>query len=296
MRVAHILMVHKNPEQVYRLLRRMSHHKFYFFVHVDKKVSLKPFQILKELPNVVFIQHRKKCNWGGYSFVKAILSAVDEVLQSGMQFSYINLMSGQDYPLRSADELYSFYKENPKNEFISFDLDEDRTWWNHAVTRYERYHFTDFPFRGKYRLQEFANAVLPKRKFPLSVKLYGSSDSSWWTLSSEAASYLLDFMKGNAPLRRFMRTTWTADEFLIATIIMNSPYRNRVVNDNLRYIDWTEGNANPKTLGMDDLNSLRMSGKFFARKFDMHIDENILNVLDKLLNEELTDEVHMRRG
>jgi hypothetical protein len=55
-----------------------------------------------------------------------------------------------------------------------------------------------------------------------------------------------------------------------------------MVNDNLRYIDWSEGKASPKTFTMNDLPILLHSDKLFARKFNADIDANILNEFDKL--------------
>ncbi len=54
-----------------------------------------------------------------------------------------------------------------------------------------------------------------------------------------------------------------------------------MVNDNLRYIDWTEGKVSPQTFTIDDLLVLRDSGKLFARKFNESVDAAILDELDK---------------
>jgi len=80
-----------------------------------------------------------------------------------------------------------------------------------------------------------------------------------------------------------MNYTWGADEFFYATILMNSPYKDSIVNDNLRLIKWAEGSANPVILKQKDLNSIVASDKLFARKFDVSIDDGILNQIDALL-------------
>ncbi|MNL64977.1 hypothetical protein D3C87_1892530 [compost metagenome] len=61
---------------------------------------------------------------------------------------------------------------------------------------------------------------------------------------------------------------------------MNSPFKAQTVNDNLRYIDWAEGEAHPNILRYEDLNKIRDSGMMFARKFDIEIDTSILDALD----------------
>jgi len=64
---------------------------------------------------------------------------------------------------------------------------------------------------------------------------------------------------------------------------MNSPFKNQVVNDNLRCITWTDGVANPRILTQADFGLLETSPKFFARKFDVTVNEKILDEIDELI-------------
>lgn len=273
-------MAHKNPEQLERLIVAMKHPMFDLFIHLDKKSDLKDFKYLTKYDNVFFIKNRIVCNWGGFSFVKAILNSVTEALSFRKNYQFVNLMSGQDYPLKTADELYQYLIDNLNMSFIAYERIE-HSWWEHAVSRYKFYHFTDFRLMGRYALQKIANQLMPRRKFPLDFTLYGSTNSSWWILSSGAAQYLIDFIKDNSKLKRFMKFTWGADEFLITTIIMNSPFRDKVINDNLRHIDWSSGDAHPKIFAKNDWNDLIRTNKYFARKFDIHVDIEILDLIDE---------------
>jgi hypothetical protein len=283
MKLAHIIMAYKNPQQIERMIRSMAHPNFDFYIHLDKKIDLTQFEYLKTLNNVYFIKERILCNWGGYSFVKAIFSSLKEILSGTEQYNYLNLMSGQDYPIKPIDDIYNFFKENPNKCFISYEEDPSNLWWKHAVTRTEMYHFTDAQFRGRYMVQGLMNKFLPRRTFPLSIPFFGSSDSSWWAITPQCGQYMLDFVESNRSLRKFMEYTWGADEFLIATLIMNSPFKDQVVNNNLRYITWSNGIANPRVLVKEDLKSIKASEKLFARKFDSTVDETILDELDKYL-------------
>ena len=73
---------------------------------------------------------------------------------------------------------------------------------------------------------------------------------------------------------------WGPDEFLIPTIVMNSPFRDSIINDNFYYIDWSRGGSNPKTLTAEDFDKLMSSDKLMARKFDTQTDAKILDLLD----------------
>ena len=100
------------------------------------------------------------------------------------------------------------------------------------------------------------------------------------TISKDCAAYILDFIESNKRLRRYLRFTWGADEFVIPTLIMNSKFSETVINDNFYYIDWSKGGASPKTLTIEDYNLLLASDKMLARKFDIKVDSKILDLLD----------------
>ncbi|MCX2574877.1 beta-1,6-N-acetylglucosaminyltransferase [Pedobacter sandarakinus] len=282
MKVAHIIMAYKSPQQIERMIRAMDHPDFHFFIHLDKKISIAPFRYLQTIKNVSFIRNRSVCNWGGFSFVKAVINSLSEVLDGHQVFDYYNLMSGQDYPIKPVNQILAFLKKNEGKSYVSFDTPDKTDWWSHAVSRYEKFHFTDFRFKGRYLLQRIVNAVMPKRKFPLPIQLYGSSISSWWTLHAPCARYLVQFAQSEKKLGRFMRFTWGADEFFYATILMNSPHRHNIVNDNLRLINWEEGASNPIIFTQKDLELISNSEKFFARKFDVNVDSIILDDINNL--------------
>ncbi|SFQ51908.1 beta-1,6-N-acetylglucosaminyltransferase [Hymenobacter arizonensis] len=282
MRIAHLIMVHKNPDQVERLLKALAHEQFDFFIHLDAKIDPKDYAHLSALPRVHFIQKRQFVRWAAYSFVEAICQSIKEIQASGT-YEFINLLSGQDYPIKPAESIYQFFNQHVGCTFLSFEPRES-DWWRHAITRVERYHSVYFDFKFQYKLQALANRLLPKRKFPLPYTLYGGPYGSWWTLSADSAKYLVDFIDSHAELRRFSLFTWGSDEFLVSTILMNSPLKDRIINDNYRYIDWSKGGANPKILTVNDASLLAHTYKLFARKFDTTQDAEILDVIDQSMN------------
>lgn len=282
MRLAHLIIAHKEPAQVERLVKRLSHEAGDVFIHLDKKSDLAAFSYLAGQQGVRFIRNRQSIRWAGYSFTKAILTGMKEVLEAG-PYDFINLMSGQEYPIKPADALVDFLRNNLGHTFMSYEA-EGSPWWQQNINRVEQYHSTDFNFKGQYQLQAWVNRVLPKRKFPLSYPLYGGNCAMYWTMSRACARYVVDFVDRHPALERFARFTWAPDEFLIPTILLNSPYRERVINNNLRYIDWSQGGPNPRFLTLRDLDKLKATDSFFARKFDIRQDSRILDQLDKVID------------
>lgn len=280
MKVAHLIMAHKEPLQLERLLNKLAFPKFDLYIHLDKKVDIQPFYYLKNLFNVFFIENRISCNWGGFSFVRAITESAREILSKEMNYEFINLLSAQDYPIKSNDYIYNFLNVNRGKNFISYEEIGRSQWWEHAITRYEHYHFTDIKVIGKYRFQGIINRFLPKRVFPLPLKMYGSPNASWWMLTPDSLKYIINVIDQNKKLVSFMKLTWGADEFLFPTLIMNSEMRSVTINDNYRYIQWSSGRANPDVLSIKELNTVVNSLCLFARKFDHAVDTDILDAID----------------
>ena len=283
MRIAHLIIAHKNPMQLERLIKRMQHHSFDFYIHIDKKIDIEQFLFLKKYKQVHFIEKRIKCNWGGFSTLQAMLNSLEEVLETGIEYGFYNLLSAQDYPIKTNEAIYAYFSKHADKSFIFYEPKEESNWWSEAVLRYEKYHLTESSFTGKFFVEKIINKVLPKRKFPLSLKIYGGSKASWWSLNRESAAYLVDFMNEKKELHNFLKYCWGTDEFVIPSILMNSPLKSQIVNNNLRYIDFPPGKANPRILESADLEKLISSDMLFARKFDTEVSIVVLDQIDEQL-------------
>jgi hypothetical protein len=62
---------------------------------------------------------------------------------------------------------------------------------------------------------------------------------------------------------------------------MNSPWKDQVLNNNFRYIDWTNGGSNPKVLVTEDYEKIITSDTIIGRKFNAAVDANILDLIDE---------------
>jgi hypothetical protein len=284
MRLVHIIFVHKNPIQLERLIKAMAHKNMDFYIHVDKKVDKTAFEYLNKIKQVTFIKKRVACNWGGFSLVKAMMNSIDEIHASGIKYDFINIMSGQDYPIEPINDIYDFFNNHLGYSFINYEESFQSEWWSKAKFRYKHYHLTDFNFLGRYQLQKIVNWLLPYRKFPSSLTPYGSQVATWSTLSFESAIYLSSYIKTNSRLKRFLSFTWGCDEFAFITILMNSCYKDKIINDNCRYIVFSEGESRPKTFDINDYEKIIESKMLFARKFDINVDTQILDKLDTYRN------------
>jgi len=276
--LAHLILTHGSPDHLKRLVGKLANEQAHFYIHVDKKTSTESYLSIAEQPNVFFIKKRVKVLWGGYSIVQATVNAFEEILASGVDYSYINLLSGKDYPIKDTAYIHRFFSENPGKIFMRFLSVKDE--WHEAIQRFTKYHLVNYDFPGKYRLEQIINRVLPARKLPTDITLVGRSQ--WFTISKESVIYIVKYLKAHPAFVEYFKLSWAPDESIFQTILYNSPLKKDMVNDNLLYVDWSMGGASPKELTMDDKELLRDSNQLFARKFNSQINTEILDYLDTL--------------
>jgi hypothetical protein len=277
MKFAILIVTYTSAAQTKRMIQQLNNGEFDFYIHLDKKIDMETHRALFDMPNVYFVDHRIDIKWAGYSTVEGILSGIRHITATGIKYDFISLISGQDYPIKSAGYISDFLRRNKGKEFIFFrDFDTE---WAEAKGRIDRYHFTDMSFKGRYTVERIVNLLLPKRKFPLDIKLLGAE--TFWTLSQECAEYVTHFIDANPRLSRFLKFAWGSDEFIFQSIIMNSPFRDRVVNNHYRYINWPPVGARPNIFVAADFERIMAADSLFARKFDIRTDEKIFDLLDK---------------
>ncbi|MEN9488081.1 MAG: hypothetical protein RL494_346, partial [Bacteroidota bacterium] len=71
----YIILAHKNPGQILRLIQKLNDDSSSFYIHIDINSDAKSFEaILSELPNVNFIKNRESGTWGDLGIVKATVN------------------------------------------------------------------------------------------------------------------------------------------------------------------------------------------------------------------------------
>jgi hypothetical protein len=281
MRVAHLILAHKAPAQLERLINALAHPQADVYIHLDKKSDFQKFAHLVTRPNVWFTRVRLDVKWGGYSLTQASLEGMREILGTSRPYDFINLLSGEDYPIKPAPAIHAFLARHVGHSFLEYEA-QGSAWWQANASRFSYYHFTEFSFRGRYVLQRVLKALLPRRRPPLPV-LYGGNMGGWYTLSRECAAHVLAVLDAQPRLPRFFRFTWGSDEFVVQSIVLNSPLAPTVINNNQRFIDWSGGGHSPKVLTTADLPALLASPRLYARKFDARQDAAVLDELDQAL-------------
>lgn len=282
MKLAHLILAHGNKSQLERLVKRLIYPNTDIYIHLDAKSDILEFADLASLDGVCFIKKRISVKWGDYSMVAATLNGFEEILNAGQNYSHINLLSGQDYPLKNAGTIQKFLFENTGKSFIKYLSISDE--WDQARSRITMYSLGDYHFPLRFRVQYLLNKFLPARKMPLGLKPYGFSQ--WITITPACAAYAFNYLKTHRSARRSFRLTWAVDEIIFQTILINSPLKDSIINDHLRYIKFKNTASRPNTLTISDAKLLDDSSDFYARKFDTQVDTEILDHLDAIANQE----------
>lgn len=275
-------MCHGNFQILCKLLRALDDDRNDIYIHVDKKVIDCPYEAIKAsaINSHLYFVNRFSVNWGGYSQIRAELALLDAAAKS--YHRYYHLISGVDFPLKSQDYIHYYFGEHNGSEFIRYDPDIGRDIEFQDRIRYY-YFFQDFigRKRGKvaalcYIVQErmlsFQRKLNIDRLKWFPIKIY--KGTNWFSITHNMAIFLL---KNKKMIKRLCNYGLCADEIFVQTIAMQSPYRENIVNDSLRYIDWKRGK--PYTFTVEDYEELKETDRLFARKFDEKI---CIEIVDKL--------------
>ena len=125
---------------------------------------------------------------------------------------------------------------------------------------------------------------LPKFGTTLPYDLEPYAGSTYFCLPKKHVDFILAYLRDKPKLIKFFMHSYAPDELFFQTILFNSELKEHVVEDNLRYIDWSRPGAvpfSPAVLTIKDAENLLSSSKLFARKFDVERDGSILDLIDR---------------
>lgn len=277
-KIAILLLCHKNFKQVNLLISQFNSNYYDIFVHVDAKAKILTSQI-KKADNIYFIEDSVVVNWGDISQVDAIIKLL-KVAKEHASYLYYWLISGQDLLLLNSKTIYTTLVKTPENNYLTLFKDEAGKFHKRVELYYPNYlvknTFIAKVLKNAYMiLTGGRNKTFSifKRKFSASYNFAFSY--TWFCFNDELVSYILDFIIKNPSYYQAYKTTICPDESFIATIVNNSPYHTSI-KEGLVYVDWSEHKRSPKTLTLDDYEIIAQSGYYLARKFDMYIDNNII--------------------
>lgn len=301
MKVAVLILTHKDASHLKRLVHSMDHPSIDFFVHIDKKNIAHEFpNITEELnkPNIHFITSQK-VYWASISQTEARLRLINAAVKHD-EFNHFIMLSGQCYPTKPVSKLLNYLSNNMEASFMEhFSLPYDNLGVNKGLDRINCYSYTilgkkvtyfskdmktTFNSKGKVinSLLGLLHIFIKERIHPKNVKPYYGID--WWVLSNSAAKYILKFVDKNPKFHSFHKHTRHTSEIYFPSILAGSNYNGEIINKSLHYMQWSKVNsAHPIVLTKEDYQSISKSEAFFARKFETKKSGSLLSLIDNKL-------------
>lgn len=305
----YLLFTHGHLDQAARLIRtlRLSSPAAAILLHHDAKSPLPSPNSCNELEYVYLVSPRTHVAWGNVTFLDATLRSL-EYIQQHFEYSWVTVLSGQDYPLRPLSVIEDELRQSRYDAFIrAFPVTEKhyayryfmqyqylpRFSYGHRIPtfllsgalktiRWLNHAQSIFRIEGGVRGSPYCLGIRAMKK-PFSNDFRCFKGSDWFTINRRAIDYLLDFGRQNPDVLAYFRKTFIPSESYVPTVLKNSEELS-VGSGNRHFICWNvPGAAHPKTLTFEDLTEIKLSNKDFGRKFDAKIDSFILDELDKLL-------------
>ncbi len=306
----YIILAHKAPEQLQRMITQLDDEDAMFFIHLDAKADLTAFEQVVKGQRVQFISQREHCLWGDFSLVKATIHLMEAAYSSGRE-GFTILLSGQDFPIKSKAFIDSFLSSHKDENFIDVFPIEKYVWDNKMVNdKIHNYHFINKkgigrcypPFisvtlrgkirmlrhmlKGKLRYKDYKTLKHIGKREPIFDQQYAGSQ--WWSLNFPTLETMLTYIKKNyTALETYYRYTSAPDEVFFQSILVRLAQTHPEITykPTLTYTDWSEKKAHPKTFRSKDIDELiALSDHLFARKFDAEVDSEILNAIEDEIN------------
>lgn len=298
----YLILAHKNPLQLSRMIERLDDGASKFFIHLDAKTPIEPFAACLEGAHIRFIEPRERCVWGDFSIVRATIHLMEAA--SKEQGVFI-LMSGQDYPIQSQGYINAFLESNKGFDFIEIEPLEEKWKPKMVKDKLEHYHILHSEERGHsncyapfahcsvfQKLRTLTHLLkgrlsrknfrllcsLPKRVAPFERQYAGSQ---FWAFSERTFYAVLNYIREHkAALEEYYKYTSSPDEIYFHSVLMDLVAKDSTIKlkEQITYVNYFRKNNVFITEDSEKLTSAK--GKLFARKFDTDIDIEILNKLD----------------
>jgi hypothetical protein len=311
--VVYFLQTHTRPAQVARLVRVITEGSPDAVVLISHDAAGRPLDVpgLRALGNVHVLRHRG--GYGDFSHLDRYCAAIDWLDDNGIDYDWLENLTGQDYPLRPIAEIEDALAAADTDGFLQYspvfpdrvptDADRGTTGFTlvrafDATMRYDYRHWRLGKWRPArkhlmrplmalnfmqpwIRVSNSYGAVGIRRSTVFGPGFHCYGGSFFCTLRAETARYVRNYARANPDVVAFFRATLAPEEVFLHSVLVNSG-RFRLTPDYKRYIDWAGcRHTHPRTLGVEDLPAMLASDAHWARKLDLEKGAKLFDILDQ---------------
>lgn len=313
-KVVYLIFAYNLQEQIIRLAKAIVHgsQTAHVFIHYDAKIGYFDQALLQGTPRVDIIPNPISVEWGDWSQVKAVLNSLNYIYKQ-VEFDWFVVLSGQDFPTKPISSFESFLDHSDYDAYLEARPQDNVPRENHTIARYYYRHWKIPNFKYTHKFPAILRASwkrflesLPEgeglltyiwaphgrpnrlgirsMRVPFGPDFVCWQGSDWFIFSRRAVDYLLEFIDRRPDVVCHYMHTFIPSESFYQSILYNAKDL-RMHNDNLRFAIWNdESDSGPKTLTHSDLPAVVDSHAFFARKFDVDIDSEVLDELESRIS------------
>ncbi len=303
-KVCYFVQTHRDPEQIYRLVRTLRRGSASGTVVVQHNSAACPldWSPLGGLADVHRFEAAAPQLRANYSCqVQPLLDVIDWLQATGVSYDWLVTLTGQDYPVKPVERIETELAASDDDGYLRYwDVaSNDNPWPRRKARNRYFHHYRRLPAAAEpwLRASRLLTKVLPihfyldygplvgvrSRGTPFhnGFRCYGGW--AWFSLRRRAVAYFRRFLAEHPDVEAHYRRTVTPEESLVQTVLLNAG-EFRLVNDDRRYIDYSRAHrGSPRTLTTADLAMLAAGSDHFARKFDLGVDAEVLDRIDREL-------------
>lgn len=312
MTIAFIIHTHTGLDQIARLiatLHRGLRSKTISISHNGSEDERRQLARLEGVTRVVPAVGGR----GQFGMIDCTLGELRRLEREGSSYEWLLVLSGQDYPVRPLATLEAELAASTYDGyFYHFNTNVPETLPPSLFSMPEyvidtRYRFQHWQLRSDSPAVARAVVSLPRRlldltrnyrihtqlgitfgrragRLPFSDTFQLHGGNAWMTIRRTAARSLLRFVDDRPDITAFFRRVLAPEEAFLQTIMANDRSLKLSTRD-LTYCDFSNaflGHA--QVLGEADLPKIAESGCYFARKFDMRRNPEVLDLLDRRID------------
>ena len=304
MKIAYLMMCHKDPAQIKRLTERLLKTGD-VIIHVDKKSDITPFiELLKNEENVYFVKNRIDVSYAGFTMAKVYLEMLEYAYNSEKGYDRFVFMTGQDYPLMKDSEIIEEFSSHKDTEYImaykiatsTIPTDKNKVeckWYldTKIHNKFLRRCYLSIMYRVFTK-----HGIRRKRQVPFSGKLvepyFGQMLSAF---TRQGAKLLIDTYRNDKKFNKVMKHVYPAVEIYWQTVIFNSPLREKTIQNGeeheiTTHFGWAplhfhHYDVDTSVFTEKDFDEIVSSKMMFFRKAIPGISDALLDKIDKYREE-----------
>lgn len=288
MKIAILLALHNHPEQANLFISQyLKNPGCHIFIHIDKKSLSIEKQLIKH-DQVHVLPVSLSVSWGDYTQIEYVIRLM-KFASDYDHFDYYSIHSGNDLLVRPFCELEHFLAADYKYAYLDCERLPRNCWqyggglgrlalyWPEWMRRRFKPRSVKRYIRSLYG-HLYGWHLIRGKKLPDNIEFWGKS--AWYTLRNDCVVDCLNYLETHPDFCALFKDSLCGDEIFFCTLVHLVCKDEVISNNNLRYIDMEHVNKStpgaPMTITMADIDKVKASGAFWARKFEADIDNEVI--------------------